>query len=99
MNATAYAHRDKVMFYQSYAVGLLELSDTTRSFLTNFHNQLLSLLPTDVYGTYPGYVDPAIADGQAEYWMSNLPALDLLKAKWDPSDIFHNPQSVRPGSS
>lgn len=101
MNATAYAHRDKVMFYQSYAIGLLEVSDSTRAFLTNFHNQLLKAAPADVYGTYPGYVDPAVADGaaQAEYWMTNLPALETIKQKWDSADLFHNPQSVRPATS
>jgi len=98
-NATAYAHRDKVLFYQSYAVGLLEVSGKTRDFLTGFHNKLISELPSDIYGTYPGYVDPAITDPQEEYWMSNLGTLEKIKSKWDQSDIFHNPQSVRPAKS
>ncbi|KAK3940232.1 FAD-binding domain-containing protein [Diplogelasinospora grovesii] len=97
MNATAYAHRDKVMFYQSYAVGL-PLSGTTKDFLTSFHKQVLAAIPAGTYGTYAGYVDPALTDGQQEYWGTNLPALEGIKLKWDPSDIFHNPQSVRPAS-
>ncbi len=98
-SATAYAHRDKVMFYQSYAVGLVSLPDETKTFLTKFHEKLLTVIPQDTYGTYPGYVDPAIANPQEEYWMSNLPLLSQIKRKWDPSDIFHNPQSVRPATS
>ena len=73
MNATAYAHRDKFMFYQSYAVGLLEVSKTIRNFLTGFHETLLGVLGGSNYGTYPGYVDPALTDGQQEYWGPNLP--------------------------
>ncbi len=99
MNATAYAHRDKILFYQSYAIGLTSISPTTRAFLTGFHNKLLTELPAGTYGTYPGYVDPAITNAQQEYWMSNLPALGRIKLKWDPNDVFHNPQSVRPATS
>jgi hypothetical protein len=99
-NATAYAHRDKIMFYQSYAIGLLSVPETTRTFLTDFHERLLGFLPAGgTYGTYPGYVDPALTDAQEEYWMGNLAELGKIKAKWDPNDVFHNPQSVRPTST
>lgn len=102
LNATGYAHRNKFMFYQSYAVNLLSLSSTTKAFLTNFHNQLLSYLPSNISarGTYPGYVDLNITGvAQEEYWQGNLPALEAIKAAWDPSDVFHNPQSVQPAGS
>ncbi|CAK7199615.1 hypothetical protein SEUCBS139899_002298 [Sporothrix eucalyptigena] len=102
-NATAFAHRDKVMFYQSYAIDLLSLSATTKAFLTNFHTTLLNLLPGGngtTVGTYSGYVDPALSSTQAqdEYYMTNLPALEVLKAKWDPKQVFRNPQSVQPAA-
>jgi len=93
MDATSYSHRDKLLFYQSYAVGL-PLSGKTKDFLTNFHNQLLAASPT-AYGTYAGYVDPALKDGQQQYWGPNLPKLQTLKKRFDPGDLFHNPQSVR----
>ncbi|KAH8898406.1 FAD-binding domain-containing protein [Thozetella sp. PMI_491] len=98
MDATAYAHRDKVLFYQSYAVGL-PLTGTTKDFLTQFHQKVLDAVPQDNYGTYPGYVDPAVTDAQSEYWMSNLPRLEQIKLQWDPLDLFHNPQSVRPAAA
>lgn len=101
-DATAYAHRNKYMFYQSYAVDLLSLSDTTKTFLSNFHETFVGYLPADDgdRGTYPGYVDLDI-DGtpQQEYWEGNLPVLEGIKATWDPNDVFHNPQSVQPASS
>lgn len=93
-NATAFAHRDKILYYQSYVVGL-PLASKTKNFVTNFHNQVLAASSSTAYGTYPGYVDPALSDGQRQYWDSNLPVLQELKKRWDPLDLFHNPQSVR----
>lgn len=101
-NATAYAHRDKYMFYQSYGIDLISLSDTTTSFLTDFHNDLVGYLPSDgtTRGTYPGYVDLNMTGvPQEQYWESNLATLEAIKSTWDPNDLFHNPQSVRPSSS
>lgn len=91
-NATAFAHRDKILYYQSYAIGL-PLAQATKDFITNFHNQILASCGS-AYGTYPGYVDPALPDAQSQYWGANLPALQRLKTRWDPEDLFHNPQSV-----
>ncbi|KLU83739.1 hypothetical protein MAPG_02790 [Magnaporthiopsis poae ATCC 64411] len=101
MNATAYAHRDKAMFYQSYAIGLPQVSDTTRRFVTGFHEQVVKSIPSQAGEAtlYGGYVDPGLgADAQSSYWGSNYPALQQIKAKWDPNNIFHNHQSVRPAS-
>ncbi|KKY31226.1 putative berberine bridge enzyme [Diaporthe ampelina] len=102
LNATAYAHRDKYMFYQSYAVDLLSLSNTTWTFLNDFHEELVGKLPdnTMTRGTYPGYVDLNISGiPQEQYWEGNLPTLEGIKSKWDPNDVFHNPQSVRPAGA
>lgn len=96
-NATAYPHRDKLMFYQSYAVGLGRLPQSTRDFLTNVHQTILKGVPSGIEpGTYAGYVDMALPNAQQIYWETNLPRLQLVKKAWDPKDMFHNPQSVRP---
>lgn len=94
--STAYAHRDKFMFYQSYGVNVYGDNAATRDFLTGFHEKLLSILPDRAHGTYPGFVDPELQRPQEAYWMGNLPKLERIKAKWDPTDLFHNPGSVRP---
>ncbi|TEA17095.1 FAD-linked oxidoreductase sorD [Colletotrichum sidae] len=96
MAATAFAHRDKFMFYQSYSV---DDSRATRSVLDGFHEKLLNLVHDEHQSTYPGFSDPELRNPQRAYWGSNLPALEQIKASWDPSDIFHHPQSVRPRSS
>lgn len=106
MNATAYAHRDKVIFYESYVIGtpLIPggLPPSDHQFLTDFHQVVLANLPraADEYGrTYPGYTDRALEDGyaQGDYWGDNLDRLQQIKSRWDPKDTFHNPHSVRPG--
>lgn len=107
MNATAYAHRDKVIFYESYVIGPpfipggLPASD--RQFLEDFHAVVRKELPgggDPFQRTYPGYVDRDLPQGLAQqyYWGSNLPRLEQIKRKWDPRDVFHNEQSVRPAT-
>lgn len=95
-DATAYAHRDAIMWMQSYAISILgPVSDTTRSFLNGLNEVLASSRPGASDGTYPGYVDPYLKDPQSAYWGSNLPRLQRIKTDVDPKDVFHNPQSVR----
>lgn len=104
MNTTAYAHRDKIIFYESYVIGPPfipgGLPPSDHQFLVDFHEVILANLPhgADPSGrTYPGYVDRALPDGLAQeyYWGDNLPKLQQIKHRWDPNDVFHNPQSVR----
>lgn len=109
MAATAYAHRDKVIFYESYVVGIpfipggLPRSD--HKFLSDLHEVVRANLPHDndtdrsPYGrTYPGYVDRELPEASAQeyYWGDNLPRLRQIKREWDPRDVFHNAHSVRP---
>ncbi|KAI5465413.1 putative berberine bridge enzyme [Mariannaea sp. PMI_226] len=94
---TAYPHRDKIMMYQSYGVGLLGVSDLTREYLDGVHDKIKAGAP-QARSTYAGYIDTTItkADAQRLYWGSQLPRLGEVKKKWDPDDIFSNPQSVQP---
>ncbi|PHH88122.1 hypothetical protein CDD83_7942 [Cordyceps sp. RAO-2017] len=94
-DATAYAHRDKIMFCQGYAVGIPALTRKTRVFMDGLISTIRETANSTLT-TYPGYVDPSLHDAQASYWGPNLPRLTEVKTKWDPQDVFHNPQSVRP---
>ncbi|KAL5356319.1 hypothetical protein BJX96DRAFT_186272 [Aspergillus floccosus] len=95
-DATAYAHRDALIWLQSYAINLLgDISGTTVEFLERLNEITLAKNATDVpYAAYPGYVDPRLEDGPAAYWGDNLARLQRIKAEIDPHDVFHNPQSV-----
>ncbi|GKT51043.1 FAD-linked oxidoreductase sorD [Colletotrichum spaethianum] len=88
--STAYAHRDNVMLYQSYSA---HASKKIKDLLDNFHRTLLNTAP-GASGTYPGFADPELRDARRSYWGANLPALEEIKATWDPENIFQNPQSV-----
>ncbi|KAJ7812680.1 hypothetical protein B0H13DRAFT_1666088 [Mycena leptocephala] len=94
--ATAYAHRDAQFYMQTYAVGVGSLSDKTTAFVTNMSSIVTNSMPGVQFGAYAGYVDPKLTDGPQEYWGTNLPRLQNIKAAIDPRDVFHNPQSVSP---
>ncbi|KAH8703282.1 putative glucooligosaccharide oxidase [Talaromyces proteolyticus] len=95
VDATAYFHRDALFWIQTYAINLLgPVSSTTNNFLNGINDLFISKMPNPPFGAYPGYVDPELANGQQEYWGSNLERLIQIKAAVDPQDTFHNPQSV-----
>jgi len=94
-DATSYAHRDALFYLQSYAVGIGGVSSKTKKFLTGVNTTIRNGMPGGQdFGAYPGYVDPTLVNGPAEYWRTNLPKLQKIKTVVDPRDIFHNPQSV-----
>ncbi|KID85109.1 FAD-binding, type 2 [Metarhizium guizhouense ARSEF 977] len=93
---TAYPHRDKLFMYQSYVIGL-PLSDKNRRFAEGIHDIIQRGAP-GANTRYAGYVDRELgrAEAQRAYWGDKLPKLGEIKARWDPGDVFHNPQSVAP---
>lgn len=98
-DAAAYAHRDVLLYSESFGIDVGRVSDTTRNFLTGMNKIITSSMPNVTFGSYPGYVDPELPNGQEAYWGPNLPKLERIKEAIDSKDIFHNPQSVRPGSN
>lgn len=93
---TAYAFRDSIYFLQSYAIDLLGLlPDQTRKFLDGLNEVVLDH-DADVFGSYPGYVDPYLEDARKQYWRGNYERLQEIKAVRDPDEVFRNPQSVQP---
>ncbi|GAB0134294.1 hypothetical protein EsDP_00002672 [Epichloe bromicola] len=94
---TAYPHRDNLMMYQSYVVGLPLLSDRNRKFAEGIHDVIQNGSP-GATTRYAGYVDPQLGRSEAQqtYWGDKLPRLRQIKSKWDPNDVFHNPHSVDP---
>ncbi|CAG7928911.1 unnamed protein product [Penicillium olsonii] len=95
MNATAYVHRDAIMWMQSYVVvGFDPPSFIAKRFLNRLHEVVIGNRPPGPLRSYPGYVDPFMKDGQMAYWGTNLPRLQDIKTRVDPKDVFHNPQSV-----
>jgi Berberine and berberine like len=101
-DATAFSHRDALFYFQPYIVNIGTVTQTNKDFLDGWITNLETSSPgTKNNGAYAGYVDPTLGQaGQEAYWSTNLPRLEQIKAAWDPTDMFHNPQSVRlPGQS
>ena len=98
-DATAYAHRDVLFYMESFGIDIGRVTETTRSFVTGINETITTAMPNTTFGSYPGYVDVELPNGQESYWGPNLPKLQRIKKAIDPNDMFHNPQSVRPASS
>jgi hypothetical protein len=96
---TAYAHRDVLLYMESFGIDIGRVTPTTRTFITGINNTITNAMPKTQFGSYPGYVDPLLLNAQQAYWGANLPKLEKIKRAIDPKDVFHNPQSVRPASS
>jgi Berberine and berberine like/FAD binding domain len=96
-NATAFPHRDVLYWIFAYAATNGTVSETTIDFLDGFNNVIYDAFPNDTFYAYAGYVDPLLTNGPELYWADNLPRLEEIKKKWDPSDVFHNPQTVPVG--
>ncbi|KAI9042671.1 FAD-binding oxidoreductase [Aspergillus affinis] len=97
-DATAYPHRDVLIWMESLASTLVfPVPQTPRDFLDGLMNTTSRVLskPVADLPVYPGFVDPELPDPQRAYWGDNLPRLERIKAAVDPKDLFHNPQSVR----
>jgi hypothetical protein len=49
----------------------------------------------------PAIVDPELSAAEVKnlYWGSQYDRLAKLKAQYDPSETFSNPQSIKPASS
>lgn len=52
-----------------------------------------------VIGSYLNYIDPYFAGWQAAYHGALLPALEEVKARWDPAQVFSFPQAVLPAAA
>ncbi|KAJ5745458.1 FAD linked oxidase N-terminal [Penicillium odoratum] len=94
-DATSYAHRDALIWLQTYSINLL--SDVTQTQI-DFLDGINEIATSDEapYAAYPGYVDPRLSNGAEAYWGDNLPRLQQIKEEIDPNNVFRNPQSPLP---
>ncbi|KAJ5960834.1 uncharacterized protein N7479_007984 [Penicillium vulpinum] len=91
-NATSYAHRDVLIWLQSYTLNFFgHISQTQIDFLDGLNKIVAN--DNSPYTAYPGYVDPLMANGPEAYWGTNLPRLQQIKEEVDPDNVFRNPQS------
>jgi FAD/FMN-containing dehydrogenase len=95
-SSAAYAFRDSIYFLQSYSIDLLGLFPSQSTKFLDGLNEVILDHDQNVFGSYPGYVDPYLKDAQKQYWRGNYERLQEIKKVRDPDQVFRNPQSVKP---
>ena len=97
---TSYPHRDKLFlmqFYDRYDNNVT-YPDTSFKFLDGWVNSITKAQSKNDWGMYINYADPRMDRETAtkNYYGVNLPRLEKIKAKFDPTDRFYYPQAVIP---
>lgn len=101
-DATAYPHRDKTWLFQFFCHTQQQPElEKTYKLLNGFMDTIKDSMEEGDWGRYANYVDSELGREEAlkQYYAENLPRLRKIKARWDPEDVFHYPQSVTQGTS
>jgi hypothetical protein len=93
--ATAFVHRN-ALFSMQYSANW---NDGSPASLVQANHAWLqsawqSMRPYVSGEAYQNYADPGLADWAAAYYGTNLSRLQQVKARYDPSDVWHFPQSI-----
>ncbi|KAJ3816735.1 glucooligosaccharide oxidase [Lentinula raphanica] len=98
LNDTAFAHRDTLFTFQPYASSpnlLPPYPDSGFDFVDGMVDSLTSHMPDDwQWGAYPNYIEDRLPDWQTRYYGSHYDHLRVLKAEFDPTDMFRFPTSI-----
>ena len=90
VKATAFAHRNALASIQYFATGD---AASARSWV---NASRATLAPSTSGAAYVNYIDPDLANWQRAYYGSNLARLQQVKRTYDPHNLFHFAQSIRP---
>ncbi len=99
-DATAVPQRSSIMKlqYQTYWTTEEETAENLR-WMSDFYTDMYGKsgpLPDDTMdGCYVNYPDSDLKNWEYLYYLDNYPALQKVKARWDPNNIFNHEQSVR----
>ena len=94
---TAFVHRDAVACAQ-YLITYPTTSPTPNATLaaSAWLDDLQRLFAPVAQGSYQNYIDPTLDDWPHAYYGANLPRLRAVKQRYDPEEVFHFAQSIRP---
>jgi hypothetical protein len=88
--ATAFPHRHMLASIQYFAAGN---APSARAWV---NSSRAALKPAVSGFAYVNYIDPDLANWEHAYYGANLPRLKQVKRKYDPHNLFHFAQSIRP---
>jgi FAD/FMN-containing dehydrogenase len=92
-DATAFVHRDS-MFNISIIAQWVRDEDTAANL--RWTEELMDALRPHLSGeVYQNYADEDLDDWAGAYYGANYPRLQQVKRRYDPTDFFHRPQSIR----
>ncbi|RGP69493.1 6-hydroxy-d-nicotine oxidase [Fusarium sporotrichioides] len=97
---TAYVHRDTLLLFQFYDAVAATAQYPSDGFglIKGLRQSISNSLKEGTWGMYANYPDSQIKNDRATemYWGSNVAKLQTIKAKYDPKNLFRNPQSIKP---
>jgi FAD/FMN-containing dehydrogenase len=96
-DATAFVHRDNDWYMIWYLKWSEEDSAETvagnLAWLGAFYD---AMRPFTIPQAYQNFVDPSLTDYLQQYYATNLPRLERVKAAVDPTRVFNFPQAIPP---
>jgi hypothetical protein len=95
--STAYVHRGMMTLFRPTSVWPNDAPESVGRALVEWTSEKQDILrphtPDESYQNFPSRL---IDDWQREYYAENFPRLVQVKGKYDPGDLFQNPQSIPP---
>ena len=92
---TAYVHRDALTLLRPTTVWPNDTEKAVEDEINAWTAQVVSVIePHTPNESYQNFPNRAIEDYAEQYYAENLPRLVEIKQRWDPDNLFQNPQSV-----
>ncbi|KAM5483343.1 hypothetical protein MaudMau93_006308 [Microsporum audouinii] len=98
-SATSYAHRNKLLLWQLNDFGENgKLPRESFALLKQIMDSVTQSMVEGDWGMYANSIDTQLDSETAQslYWGENLPRLRDIKARFDPDNVFWNPQGISP---
>ena len=95
-DATPFPHRAAIgilQFVVGWSATAPDVEPAALAWVRSFHAGVRAQASS---AAYANYADPDLADWPQAYYGANYPRLQQVKRTYDPADLFHFPQSIRP---